>query len=319
MGSGGSSNNSRQVRDYYVAHDYSSVKDGNVERIYSDTVREAMDPARCKLPREACDSPACPNSVGVILAFDDTSSMNRLLTDLVKTQMKDIAVRVPNSVSYDPQLLFASINDVRAWCDTPLQIGQFEAEFEPMIDQLTGLHIQGGGGGNGSESYIIVHYFGAKYTRLESLEKHGRKGVMFVIGDDGPTPDLTQSERKTTFGKNDDPDIRGKLTAHEVLEMAEEKFHVYQIIVHGSTYDRYVVSDWKQLLGGHALDISDHACIPDLVIAILRMYDGKTKEEAISMISNERTRRIVSQAMADHEEVAEPEAAPTVTGEIEDF
>lgn len=317
----GSGNNKKQVEEYYDTHTHvTAAKAGDVERIYSSSILPAMDPAQTKLPREACDSPLCPRSRGVMMIFDDTGSMNRLLTDLVQEQMKRIAVEVPSSVSYDPQILFGAVNDIRAFCDCPLQIGQFEAGFNEMIQQITSLHIQGGGGGNGSESYIIPQYFAAKHTRLESLEKRGEKGILFVIGDDGPTPSFTQFEREKTFGKNNIQKVRGTLSAEDILEMAEEKFHVYQIIVHGGTYYSGMVTEWRHLLKGHALDISDTSCIPDLVIAVMRMYDGMTKSEAIAQISDPRTREIVSDAMSYHEEIAEPEGVPTTAAtEIEDF
>lgn len=317
----GSQDNKKQVKDYYDTHTHiTAAASGDVEKIYSSSIFPEMDPEQTKLPREACDSPLCPRSRGVMIIFDDTSSMNRLLTDLVQNQMKRIAVEVPNSVSYDPQILFGCVNDIRARCTCPLQIGQFEAGFNEMIQQITSLHIQGGGGGNGSESYIIPQYFAAKYTRLESLEKRGEKGILFVIGDDGPTPSFTQVEREVTFGKNNIQGIRGTLSAEDVLEMAEEKFHVYQIIVHGGTYYSGMLDNWRQLLKGHALDISDTSCIPDLVIAVMRMYDGMTKSEAIAQISDSYIRNIVASAMHYHEEVAEPEGVPTAMAtEIEDF
>ena len=316
---GGSSDRNRSsVSSYYSTHDYSNVRDGDVERIYSPSIKPDMDPAQTKLPREARDSSGCPNSVPVMICFDNTGSMDRILTALVTDYMRRIAVEVPESVSYDPQLLFSSINDIRASCSTPLQIGQFEADFNQMIVQIKSLYIQGNGGGNGSESYIIPQYFVAHHVEFDSLEKRGKKGILFVIGDDGPTPDLTQHEREVTFGKND-LGIPGRLTKDDVLDMAEKKFHVYQIIVHGYAYSSNVRRRWKSLLKGHALDLKMEEYIPELIKTVLRMYDGKTKTEVLEMIDDSEARDAVAKAMEDHEEIVETQEWLDAAKGIEEF
>ena len=323
---GGSSKYNRShVDTYYRTHQNVVHADSrSVEKVYKSDFLDSMIPSKTKLPREACDSPSCPHSRAVAIFYDTTSSMNIFLMDLVKTQMKKIPVDLPNAVSsYNPQILFGGVNDIRGRWGTkyPLQIGQFEAGFNEMIDQLTSIHIEGGGSGNGSESYILAHYFAARYTRLESFEKRGKKGFLFIVGDDGPTPDLTPSEIIHTFGKAD-PEFSGTLTAEDVLEMAEKKFHVYQIVVHGSTYNKNsddIMNRWKSLMGSHALDLSDYRCISSLIITIMRMYNGKTKSEAINMLSNSYEKKIISEALADHEETVADDSLPVDSSEIEEF
>lgn len=316
--------NNEQVISYYNTHrDYYSTPSRNVEKVYkSKSVLDSLIPSKSKLPREACDSPGCPNSRAVAIFYDTTASMNDFLMDLVKTQMPKIAVDLPKAVSYDPQILFGGVNDIRGWraSSYPLQIGQFEAAFNEMIDQLTSIYIEGGGSGNGSESYILAHYFAARYTRLESLEKRGKKGFLFVVGDDGPTPDVTQSEIRHTFGKAD-PDFSGTLTSDDVLALAEEKFNVYQIIVHGDAYenDPYIVNKWRNLMGGHAIDLSDYSCISELIITIMRMYDGMTKTEAIGKLEHPHTNSVVERALQYHEETVEDTSLPVDNSEIEEF
>ena len=319
---GGSSQyNSSHVNMYYSTHN--NVNSRSVEKVYNSSFLDSMIPSKSKLPREACDSPGCPNSRVVAIFYDTTASMNEFLMDLVKNQMKKIPVDLPNAVSYDPQILFGGVNDIRGWCGTnyPLQIGQFEAGFNEMIDQLTSIYIEGGGSGNGSESYILAHYFAARYTHLESMEKRGKKGFLFIVGDDGPTPDLTSYEIEHTFGKPD-PEFSGTLTSEDVLAMAEEKFNVYQIVVHGDAYNNdsfNIMNQWKSLMGGHALDLSDYKCISNLIITIMRMYDGMTKSEAINMLDDGHEKEIISAALADHEETVVEESLPVDSSEIEEF
>ena len=321
---GSSSFNSSQVSSYYSRHSR-SINSGNVEKIYrKDTVIDSMNPLKSKLPREACDSPACPDSRAVAIFYDTTASMNDFLFDLVSNQMKKIPVELPESVSFDPQILFGGVNDIRGYCgsDNPLQAGQFEAEFNRMIEQLTSIYIEGGGSGNGSESYILAYYFAARYTKLESLEKRGKKGFLLVIGDDGPTPDVTPDEIYRTFGKKD-PEFFGKLSAEDVLQLAKEKFYVYQIIVHGDAYlhDSSIVPAWKNLLGGHAIDLEDYTAISSLICTILRMYDGMSKTDALNELSYTAEQEVIRRALDDHEEIVNTADAVIVPveEEIEDF
>jgi len=101
--------------------------------------------------------------------------------------------------------------------------------------------------------------------------------------------------------------------------MLEEKYHVYQIVPHASNYDSYVARNWKNFLKGHALDIAEDEYIPDLVTAVLRMYDGKTKTEALEMIDDSRARSVVASAMEDHEEIVEAQKWVDAAKGIEEF
>lgn len=312
MGTGGSSDNQKQIDQFYSSYAGRRIEySNNVEKIYSRTFVDSMDPRNFKGPRECCDSPACPNSLGVPIIVDTTSSMSEILTNLMKTEMKKLPVDVPAAVSYDPQILFGGVNDIRGWCGSkhPLQLGQFEPGFNEMIDQLSSIYVEGGGSGNGSESYILAHYFLARHTRLESLEKRGQKGVAFIIGDDGPTPDLTPTEVNSTFGKIDS-DINGTLNAYDVLCLAEEKFHVYQIITSTDELHDYnstfgdVVERWRNLLGGHALYLQDYRFLSPLIVTVLRMYDGYTRTEAINQLPY-MERQEVESALQYHEEIVE--------------
>lgn len=84
--------------------------------------------------------------------------------------------------------------------------------------------------------------------------------------------------------------------------MASEKFNCYHIILRGSNYGRTVVSKWKNLMDGHACDLSDYECLPELVCTILKMYEGLSKTEAINSIEDYHTKQVVTEALCDHEE-----------------
>lgn len=82
--------------------------------------------------------------------------------------------------------MFGAIGD--ATCDqVPLQIGQFESDNR-MDEQLGNILIEGGGGGQKTESYEQAAYFMARHTALDSLEQRGKRGYLFIIGDETNYP-----------------------------------------------------------------------------------------------------------------------------------
>lgn len=300
-------------RDYYGASSYysggSSSKISPTRRITdasevfkSTYMRNEFDPSKIKLPREACDSAASPHSRGIILANDGTGSMGSYSLSLIQKQFPKLIEKLYETVSWNPHIMCMCIGDVAAGDRAPLQVTQFETDLR-ILEQLEKLWLEGFGGGNGSESYILAWYFAAKYCKMDCFDKRGEKGFLFTFGDEPPTPELTPYELKEVFGDRSDLSKR-RLSATDCLEIASEKFNCYHIILHGSGYSRYhgVVSRWKELMGGYACDLFDYDCLPELVCTILKMYEGSPKSDAIKSIDNYHVREVVSRALCDHEE-----------------
>ena len=75
----------------------------------------------------------------------------------------------------DPQILFGAIGD--ATCDrAPLQVGQFESDNR-MDDDLSRILLEGGGGGQKTESYELAMYFMARHTVTDCYAKRGKRGL----------------------------------------------------------------------------------------------------------------------------------------------
>ncbi len=315
-------------RDYYGASSYySSGKSIDVtpkkritdasEVFKSTKMIDEFNPAKMKLPREACDSAQSPHSKGIILQNDGTGSMGRYSLSLIQKQFPKLIESIYATVPWNPHIMCACVGDVAAGDEAPFQATQFETDLR-ILEQLEKIWLEGYGGGNGSESYILGWYFAAKYCKMDCFNKRGEKGFMFSFGDEGPTPKLTPYELRTVFGDREGLSQR-TLSATDCLEMASEKFNCYHIILHGSGYNRYygMVDDWKNLMGGHACDLSDYDCLPELVCTILKMYEGSSKTEAIQSIEDYHTRRVVTEALCDHEKNVVDEKVKVNDGESE--
>lgn len=299
---GGSSISSSDMKSYYDDHRSWSTT-ANASQIFRETkMLDEFNPAKMKLPREACDSAMSPRSRGVIFAEDVTGSMGSFLSSLIKDEFPRLIRQTYESVSFDPHIMFMGVGD--ACCDdAPLQATQFETDLR-MLDQLQRIYLERGGGGNDFESYILPWYFAAKHTKMDCFEKRGEKGFLFTFGDEEPTPHLTSRDIEKTFGNQDYLQTR-MITADECLKMASEKFYCYHIILRTSQYRWYsdtVIRKWRNLMGGHVCDLSDHEYLPELVSTIFKMYEGKTKTEAINAIENTNAKRVVEDALKWHEE-----------------
>src|SRR5216684_3447913 len=104
-----------------------------------------------------------------------------------------------------PQILIGAIGD--ATCDTaPLQVGQFESGIE-IEEDLGKLFLEGGGGGHITESYELAMYFMARHTAVDCYEKRGRRGYLFVIGDEIPYARVKRTEVAAYIGDGLQADV----------------------------------------------------------------------------------------------------------------
>ena len=73
----------------------------------------------------------------------------------------------------------------------------------------------GNGGGNGGESAHAVWWYLGRYGELDSLDKRGKKGYLFTIGDEVPLPTLSRDDVKRIFP---DADLEGDLTREQAQQ-----------------------------------------------------------------------------------------------------
>lgn len=297
---GGSSISHKDMSAYYDNKSY--VKRAtNASQVFKETsLRDEFNPAKIKLPREACDSAASPHSRGIILAEDVTGSMGRYILSLIKEEFPRLIKQLYETVSFDPHIMFMGVGDVAAYDRAPLQVTQFETDLR-MLEQLQQIWLEGRGGANSYESYILPWYFAGKHVKMDCWDKRKEKGFLFTFGDEEPTPSLTESEIKSVFGDNDTL-RQSVITAEDCLELASEKFYCYHVILHGSNYDRDLVRKWRKLMESHVCDLSNHHYLPELVSTIMKMYEGFSKSEAIQKIQGDDARRVVEDALKRHEE-----------------
>lgn len=219
--------------------------------------------------RESRDSDVHPVTVPIIITLDTTGSMSQVpyamqksLTKLMGTFLGDKASGKRYLGDGYPAIMISAMDDYPAQgADGCLQVGQFESGIE-IDDNLTNLWITGNGGGTRCESYELALYFAARHTVHDHLEKRGRKGCLFIIGDEKAYPKVTRAQIRDVIGA--DP-LESDITLKQIIAEASEKYNIFFILPNQTSYYNSPehAQFWRDLLPqGHfiKLDNPDDIC-----------------------------------------------------------
>jgi hypothetical protein len=244
------------------------------------SLNNAMDPHGIEI-RESRDSEEHPESLAIVLALDETGSMGSVPHYLVKEGLPNIMGNIINKGIKDPQLLFLGIGDHT--CDTaPVQVGQFESSDELLDKWLTDIYLEGKGGSNDHESYLLAWYFAAFHTSIDCFEKRNKKGYLFTVGDERTIKEVSESQLKNIMGDGQYQNF----TAFELLEKAREKYHVYHLHIKEtrSGSRQMVIDDWKQIMMDDLIVVEKKEDVSNIISDIVtEKYLGtvEVKEENI--------------------------------------
>lgn len=231
-------------------------------------INDAMSPYGVDV-RESCDSDEHPNSVPIIIGLDETGSMGSIPHSLIREGFPNIMGSIIQKGVKDPQVLFLGIGDHE--CDnSPLQVSQFESNDDLLDKWLETVYLEGGGGGNYGESYMLSWYFAAKHTRIDSFDKRNQKGFLFTIGDEPVLKTLPDYVIKNLMGTKQN----SSYTSIELLELARKMYNVFHIHVRstGSGRRQSVIDGWSQIMNDDLLVVEDHNDISDIISDTIIKY-----------------------------------------------
>lgn len=210
-----------------------NIRDGST--LYTDSVRasgevkaspllDILDEDGNPRIREARDSEAHHHSTPILIAFDETGSMDENPSLIQRDSKGLFGLLQRKGYVEDPQIAIGAYGD--AWCDrVPIQVGQFESGNE-VDEELDNVFIEGMGGGNGGESSALIPYYAAKYIKTDSWEKRRHKGYIFLIGDEC-SHDLGADELKRFVGEKEAVDV----TAEQAFRMAGKQWDIYVLLI----------------------------------------------------------------------------------------
>lgn len=263
----------RSSTAHYSA-DASNLGHATMDAFVASGSHAKMDPKQIKV-RESRKSAINPNPTPLIVGLDVTGSMGKVVEACRRglgTLFEQIIDRHPIS---DPHVLAMAIGDMD--CDQmPVQATQFEADPVTIGKQIEDLYLERGGGGNDHESYLGPLYFALMRTDCDAF-KEGRKGFLFTVGDEQTQNVLTKEQIVKFFGDQPKDDIQ----AAELLKMVERDWHVFHLMVEEGSHMSYhrapVVRDWTALMGQHAIPLSDHTKMAEVIISTIEVTVGRDK------------------------------------------
>lgn len=256
MGSGSWSTNVYDAAAHYRAasgagaFDYSDRATRGARNTWK--AHPSLDPEGLTV-RESRDSDEHPDSLPIAVLFDVTGSMQSV-PRVLQTKLPELfGLLLRKGYTEHPQILFGAVGD--ATCDrVPLQLGQFESDNR-MDDDLGNILLEGGGGGQMTESYELAMYAMARHTALDSVDRRGRRGYLFLIGDEKPYGKVKAREVRDVLGD----DIAEDIPITAILAELRRSYDVYFILPAGTAHagSTDVLGTWRKLLGQNVIELDD--------------------------------------------------------------
>lgn len=220
--------------------------------------------------RESRDSTEHPTSTPVAVFFDDTGSMGAV-PRVVQTKLTGLfGLLGTKGYLEHPQLMVGAYGDCEV-DQVPLQVSQFESDNR-VDDALDKLFLEGGGGGNNGESQAIAWYYLAHHTATDALEKRGKKGYAFFIGDE-KVINLRPEHVKECIG---DGEPLGKLDHKSLVNDLLEKWDAYVLLIdNGSARSQRSYEFYTELFGtDRVLVVQDEASIAETIALTIGTREG---------------------------------------------
>jgi hypothetical protein len=231
---------------------------------YSDSGAEAVHPGldpRGVTSRESRDSAEHPTSLAIAVLFDVTGSMRNVPRVLQEKLPQLLGLLLRKGYVAHPQIMFGAIGD--ATCDrAPLQVGQFESDNR-MDGDLERILLEGGGGGQKTESYELALYFMARHTAIDCFEKRGKRGYLFIIGDEMAYGRVKPREASAVIGDTLAEPIPLPAIAAEVTR----RWDTYYVLPEGASYqgDSEVLGFWRKVLGQNVIELADLDAVSETI------------------------------------------------------
>lgn len=256
----------------WKGHDFASARrtyDAYVGRSYDAAVTAGKGTRDLIAENVKTDSTA-----PLIIVVDETGSMG----DWPATIFSKLPYLENEGKEYlgeDFEICFMAIGD--AYCNEkyPLQVRPFAKGLD-LKARLTELVIEGGGGGQTTETYELAALFAAEKVQIPKAVKP----IMIFIGDEQCYDTISPDHAEKLLGMK----LEKTLTTEAVFKKLKEKFSVYLIRKpYGSSSkntlseeDRRITAHWAKLLGDeHIANLPEAGRVVDVIFGILAKESGR--------------------------------------------
>jgi len=277
--------------DDYAARETYRKSTGTSAFVHDDAIRAGrvaagvdakMNPFGVKL-RESRDSAEHPITIPIAVSMDLTGSMStvpRIFQKALPNLMTQFLAAKASGKEYlgggYPAVMIAGHDDYPAMrgVQGTVQVDQFESGIE-IDDALGRIWFTGnGGGGEPRESYELMLYFMARHTAHDHYDKRGKKGYIFLFGDEKPYGMVRQAEVKTLFGD----DIEADIPVADIVRECEERYHVFYVQPKMTSHwqEEKILNVWRELINPEqVLLLEDPSKICELIVATVTLLEGQ--------------------------------------------
>ncbi|MFT5130019.1 MAG: hypothetical protein ACI8W8_003648 [Rhodothermales bacterium] len=271
----------RRFDSTQYSHSASAIRTQPREQVFAERgINDDLNPVRIQL-RESRDSELKPKATPLIVGLDVTGSMGHIAEIMAKEKLgilvDEVLQRKPVD---DPHLMFMGIGDV-VYDQAPLQVTQFEPD-NVIVDQLTRIWLEGGGGGNSFESYDLAWMFAAYRTASDHWDKRKKKGYLFTIGDELFPKETSRAYAKRILGA----DCPWRIDPMSVYKAACKRYHVFHVVVEQGHFASRrvpaVMKDWRKHLGRRVLPLSDYNHVAEVIVSAMAVQNGQDYEQVVT-------------------------------------
>jgi hypothetical protein len=254
-------------------HSFTSARkdyDVHVGRSYDDAVSAGKDP-KSLVPSSLTTKSESP----LVIACDVTGSMGDWPATMF-SKLPYLELEGKEYLGKGMEISWAGIGD--AYCDNyPLQARPFTSGTD-LKKELKELVIEGGGGGQMTESYDL----GALYYARNVEMPNAIKPLFIFIGDEGIYDWVDKGQAKTWVGTN----IEGRLSGINAMRELQARYSVYLVHKpygssggsgdHMSSDTQKVYRQWSDILGDdHIAYLPDPQRVVDVIFGIMAKETGR--------------------------------------------
>lgn len=232
----------------------------------ANKVHPSLDPHGVVF-RECRDSDVHPTAVPVAILLDVTGSMASVPRIVQEKLPALMGLLIRKGYLEHPAIQIVALGDASSNPRPdkyPLQVGQFESDIS-IEDDLTNLILEGGGGGQNTESYELALHFEDKHVVTDHWEKRGQRGYMFIIGDENPYPNLSAAQVTNIIGTK----LSEPRSADQIVESLRERWEIFFINPNNTSNFKasWLAKRWESLLPQRCIYLEDPATICECIAA----------------------------------------------------
>lgn len=252
----------------------------DASQVFSQSdVSPKMNPKGVKF-RESRDSADHPGSLPICFALDISGSMGDIPDHLARKELPTFMRMLLDCGIAHPQVMMMAFADAR-YDVTPLQVGQFESTAELIDKWLTTMSLFSSSRGTsytgtmqGGESYELALYFAARHTQTDIVQKHKKKGYLFMTGDETGYPAVPRETVKIVLGYDPEKDI----PIADVMTELRKSYNPFFLIPDRGRAG--VEAPWREIFGRDVIVMESPADTCAVAASLVALSEGILKDGA---------------------------------------